>query len=261
MIWVLTRSCSLQVFDVQSYFGGGVIPGVAASPNAIGAAAREREMDGVVLLSNHARYVDPLSGNRILRKVIERAPELYGCLVTHVNRVDSSITVMRDQMAFRKFVGMAVTGVRTDEPVTKMVSDEIINAYRRYGKPLFLFTPNGECVQSALEIAKGFSMLKVVFLGMGGNDWRIAIAAAHSSTNVLLETSGAMDRAKIPAAIEAIGAHRVLFGSGSPKVDAAAVMGLIQDSGLSEDARRKILYENADKLFGLAARNAETETE
>jgi predicted TIM-barrel fold metal-dependent hydrolase len=178
-----------------------------------------------------------------------------------VNRLDSSIAVMRDQMGFRKFLGMAVAGVKSDEPVTKMVSDEIINAYRRYGKPLFLFTPNGECVQSALEIARGFPMLKVVFLGMGGDDWRTAIAAAHASTNVLLETSGAMDRAKLPAAIEAIGAHRILFGSGSPRVDAAAVLGLVHDSALSEDARRKILCENANKLFGLAARNTETESE
>ena len=243
----------MQVFDVQAYFGGGLNPGVASNPNTITSAAKEREIDGVVLLSNHARFVDPLAGNRILRKIIERAPELYGCLVTHINRVDSSVAIMREQMGFRKFIGMAVAGTRIDEPVTKIVADDIINAYRRYGKPLFLFTPHGDAVHAALEIARGYPMLKLVLLGMGGTDWRTAIAAAHTSTNILLETSGAMDRAKLPAAVDAIGAHRVLFGSGSPHVDAAAVLGLIHDSGLSEDARRKILYENADKLFGLAA--------
>src|SRR5205807_138858 len=131
--------------------------------------------------------------------------------------------------------------IRRDEPVTKMVADEIINAYRRYSKPLFLFTPNGECVQAALDIAKSYPMLKVVFLGMGGADWRIGIAAAHAATNVLLETSGSLDRAKLPAAVEAIGSHRILFGSGTPRVDAAAAAGLIEDSDLSDDARQKIL--------------------
>jgi hypothetical protein len=243
----------LRVIDVHSYFGGSIVPGIAAGANSISSGARDREIDAVVLLSNHARNVDPLAGNRILRKVLEQGPNLYGCLVTHINRVDSSVTVMRDLMGNKKYLAMAVADVSPDEPVSKLVADEIVNAYRRYGKPLFLFTPNAKCVISALEIAKGYPMLKVVFLGMGGGEWRNAIAAAHSCTNVYLETSGALDRAKLPAAVEAIGAHRILFGSGSPTIDAAAAMGLIHDSGLSEDAMRKIFGENAEKLFGLTA--------
>jgi predicted TIM-barrel fold metal-dependent hydrolase len=96
-------------------------------------------------------------------------------------------------------------------------------------------------------------MLKVVFLGMGGADWRAAIAAAHACTNVLLETSGVMDRAKIPAALEVLGAHRILFGSDAPHTDAGAAAGLIEDSDLSEEARSRILGENARRLFDLDA--------
>ena len=92
-------------------------------------------------------------------------------------------------------------------------------------------------------------MLKVVFLGMGGPDWRAAIAAAHACTNVMLETSGHLDRAKIPAAEEVIGAHRVLFGSDAPHTDAAAAVGLVEDSDLTDDARARILGDNARRLF------------
>ena len=208
-------------------------------------------------MSNHARFVDPLAGNRILRKVVEQGDGLYGCLITHVNRVDSSVSAMREQMPQRKFVGMAIAPARTGEPVTKILADEIINAYRRYSKPLFLFTPNAESVHEALEIARGYPMLKVIFLGMGGADWRTAIAAAHASTNVLLEIIRSLDRAKLPAAVETLGAHRILFGSSTPRVDAAAAAGLIEDSDLSADSRRRILQDNAQRLFQFGADQAE----
>ncbi len=241
----------MPIFDIHSYFGGSVVPGVANSPVNIMAAMQERGIDAAVLMSAHAGRADPLAGNRILRKMLDQGPNLYGCLVTHVNRVEASVEVMREQMGSRKFVAMAVMGNTPGAPVTKAVADDIVNAYRRYTKPLFLFTPNADCVRTAVEIAKGYPMLKFLFLGMGGPDWRAGIAAAHSATNVLLECSGALDRSKLPAAVDALGSHRILFGSSTPHVDAAAAVGLVHDSPLTDESRRRILYDNARRLFNL----------
>lgn len=241
----------MAIFDAHSYFGGSVVPGTANSPAAILSAMQARGITGAVLLSTHARNVDPLAGNRILRKTLESGPNLYGCLVTHTNRVDASLTVMREQMSFRKFVAMAIVPTRQDEPLRKLAADELLNAYRRYTKPLYIHTYSGAAVESALEIARAYPMVKVVFLGMGGEDWRTGIAAAHAATNVMLECSGPLDRAKLPAAVEVIGAHRILFGSASPHVDAAAALGLVGESDLSEEAQRRILSDNAQRLFAI----------
>ncbi len=241
----------MPVFDTHSYFGGSVIPGVANSAKTIAATMQARGVGGAIVFSAHARYVDPLSGNRLLAKILEQSPILHGCLVTHVNRVDASVAAMRELMASKRFVGMAITGMGEEEPVEKIIADDIINAYRRYGKPLFLYAHNGKMTHAALEIAQAYNMIKVVLFGMGGHDWRTAIAAAHASTNIYLETSGPLDRAKIPAAFETIGAHRIVFGSGAPHVDAAAAMGLVEDSPLTDDVRRRIYYTNAGRLLGL----------
>jgi len=131
------------------------------------------------------------------------------------------------------------------------VADEILNACRRYQKPIFINTPNAACAQIGLQIAKTYNTHKFIFLGMGGVEWRTGIAAAQQSTNIFLETSGPLDRAKIPAAAEAIGAHRLLFGSGSPHMDPAACIGLVQESELSPHAQSNILFENAARLFNL----------
>lgn len=241
----------MPIFDVHTYLGGSAIPGVAHNAAAIAATMQARGVQGAVLLSAHARQVDPLSGNRILKAMTDQSPNLYACLITHINRVATSIEAMRGLMSGRKFVAMAIVGESTGEPVHRSVADEILNAYRRYTKPLFLFTPNGAATRAALEIAQAYPMLKVVFLGMGGQEWREAVIAAHLATNVYLETSGPMDRAKIPAAVETIGANRILFGSSSPHVDVAAAVGLLEDSDINEETRRRIFYDNARRLFEL----------
>lgn len=241
----------MEIFDVHSYFGGALVPNTANSASTIAAAMQARGISSAVVMSAHARQVDPVAGNRILAKVIEQSPSLYACVVTHVNRVEASVFAMREHMQNRRFLGMCVTGMGDDEPVDKIVAEEIINAYRRYGKPLFLYARNAQMTHAGLEIARSYTMLKVVLLGMGGRDWRMAIAAAHASTNIYLETSGPLDRAKIPAAFATIGANRILFGSGSPHVDAAAAMGLLQDTTLTDDVCRHIYRDNAKRLFAL----------
>lgn len=242
----------MTIFDVHTWLGGSVIPGIANNTNAIQYAMKERGIDGAILLAAHARSIDPVSGNRILKAMIDQAPNLYGCLITHVNRVESSIATMRELMPSPKFLGMALVGPNPEEPPSRLLADEIINSYRRFSKPLFLITPSAAHMHVALSIAKDFPMLKIVCLGMGGPDWRTAIAAAHSSTNIYLETSGTLDRSKLPAAIEVTGSHRLLFGSGAPHMDAAAAIGLVEDSDISPEVRKLIFYTNARKLFDLS---------
>jgi uncharacterized protein len=247
----------LSTFDCHSYLGGSVVPGVAVNAASIAAGMAARGIDAAVLLSARACLVDPLAGNRILKAMLEQAPNLYACLVAHTNRVAASTTVMRELMGSRKFVCMALVGANPDEPVHKVAADEILNAYRRYGKPLFLYARNAEAVAAAEEIARGYPMLRVVMIGMGGTHWPAAISAAHACTNILLETSGPLDRAKLPAAVETLGSHRVLFGSGAPHVDAAAATALVADSPLGDEARGRILWHNARRVFGLDDQEAE----
>jgi predicted TIM-barrel fold metal-dependent hydrolase len=241
----------MPIFDSYTWLGGACVPGVASNPVTIAHTLRDRGVSGAVLSSAHAAHLDPVAGNRILKSTIEKERHLYGCLVTHTNRVELSINVMRELMSSHKFVGMMITSSDPEEPLHRVLTDELINAYRRYTRPLFIQTPTSAHISVALSIAKDFPMLKVICLGMGGRDWRTAIAAAHTATNIILETSGVLDRAKLPAAVEVLGHHRIIFGSGSPHLDCAAAIGLMEDCGLSTSVKNAIYYQNARKLFDL----------
>lgn len=240
-------------FDVHTTLEGFVIPGYNQSASQMKQQMQARSIDQFAVMSSRAIDADPLSGNRILSAMIEQEQGVYGILVAHLNRVDASLQAMRELLSRRRFIGVALVQSDMSQPLHPLVADEVLNGVRRFQKPIFLHTPNADCVEVALELSKTYNMHKFVFLGMGGHDWRTAIAAAHQSVNIYLEVSGSLDRAKIPAAIEGIGSHRILFGSGMPILDPTAILGLIDDSGLSSIDQKRILHDNAAKLFQLDA--------
>ena len=242
----------MSIIDCQVYLEGNVLPGVNQNAAQLSGLLQSRGIERAVVLSSRAALVDALTGNRILKATLEQTQGLYGCLVTHTNRVDASVQAVRDLLGNKSFLAVLLTATDPAEPLSPLLADEILNACRRYQKPIFMHAPNAACVEMGLQLAKTYSMHKFVFLGMGGRDWRSGIAAAQQATNIFLETSGSLDRAKIGAAIEALGPNRVIFGSGLPALDPAAALGLIKDSGLSVAEQRRITYDNAARLLNLA---------
>lgn len=242
----------MPIFDTHTYLEGYALPGFNQNAAQVNERMQARSIERAVLISTRAMQADPLTGNRILKAMIDQGTGLFGCLVAHLNRVDASLQAIRDLMGGKRIIGVLLTANQPQQPLHPLVADEVLNACRRYQKPIFLLTPNAACVEVALHLTRTYSMHKFVFLGMGGSDWRTGIAAAQQSVNIFLETSDALDRAKIPAAVEAIGAHRILFGSGTPRIDAAAALGLLADSDLSQGDRKRILHDNAARLFSIA---------
>lgn len=243
----------MPIFDANVVLEGYPLPGYNQNTDQIVETLRARGIESALIHSARASMADPLSGNRILQAMLENHDSLYGCLVAHLNRVDASTQAIRDLLSSKRFIAVMLTSTDPHAPLQPLVADEVLNTCRRYQKPILLPTPTGASVDVALLLAKKYTMHKFVLVGMGGADWRAGIAAAQQSVNIYLETSGAMDRTRIPAALDAIGAHRLLFGSGMPATDPAAALGLLADSDLSEADMRRVLYENANRLFGLDA--------
>lgn len=241
----------MPVFDCQVYIEGGVVHGVNQNAGQARDLLISRGIDSGLAISCRAACVDPLSGNRILGAMLEQTDGLYGAIVMHAQRTDASVQAARELLGRKRFLAAMLTSTTPQEPLPLPLAEELLNGCRRYQKPFLLLTFNAACVYAALELARKYPMHKFVFLGMGGADWQSAIVAGQTASNVLLELSGDMSVAKLPAAVEAVGSHRLLFGSSAPNLDPAAVLGLVDDCGLRPNDRRRILYDNAMKLFGI----------
>jgi predicted TIM-barrel fold metal-dependent hydrolase len=80
--------------------------------------------------------------------------------------------------------------------------------------------------------------------------WFDVVSAMRDVPNLWLETSVMLGEA-VRAVVRAVGADRVLFGSGEPRNRYAAALRTLDRIGLSEPQRDPILRNNAQRLFRL----------
>jgi predicted TIM-barrel fold metal-dependent hydrolase len=202
-----------------------------------------------------AASCDFLSGNRHLQQVVSREQGIYGFVTLNADYPEQSIQSQRAYLSKKEFLG-AVLFQPQDGALTYNDVHEIVNAQRRYTKPLLIHTPNLEAIHGAREIAEHLPQMRIVLLTMGGDNWHAAVDVAKAHVNVNLEVSGSLDSDKIAYAANALSSRRMLFGSGLPHADPYLTMGLIEGTELlSASDRARILRQNAMALFGLEAQD------
>ena len=158
---------------------------------------------------------------------------------------------MRRWLSHSEFVGAVMYG-HAGQPVTADDAREILNAYRRFTKPMAIHTPDADAVNAARVIAAEYPAMKFILLGMGGDSWRAAVGVARRHLNVYLEVSGSLDSDKIAHAVEALTPRKLIFGSGFPLADPQAIRGLVDTAPTVTSADRdRIFFQNAAALFNV----------
>ncbi|MGE0886071.1 MAG: amidohydrolase family protein [Blastocatellales bacterium] len=107
------------------------------------------------------------------------------------------------------------------------------------------------------EVALIFPELKIVagHIGHPWTDEMIGVAWKHE--NVYIDTSAYLPRYYPPQLLHYLktyGQDKVLFGSNFPQLSLEKCVGQVQDLGLSEEVKKKFLYRNALKVFGLTVK-------
>lgn len=227
--------------------------------NGILASMDKYRIDNAILISGHAVACNFREGNAQLLEAIKDNNRLYGYIVVNPNYPEESIEEIRNLGGNRKMVALALFSGAFRPYPTFDDCEEILNAYRRYVKPVLLYVPHAEAVEAAKEIAAKFPTIQFVFGSMGGADWKAALNIGKL-LNVHMETSGSFDVEKIEEAVARIGAHRILFGSDLPISDPASEIALIRASNISKDAMIKIFNQNAVRLFRLQTPAQEEES-
>lgn len=110
-------------------------------------------------------------------------------------------------------------------------------------------------------VARDFPELKII-ISHGGYPWvNEAIIVAQRNRNVYIELSeyefSPMSEAYVQAANTMIG-DKILFASAHPFVDFREAIKTYESLPIKPDVKRKIMYDNAARLLGLAAQPAST---
>ena len=241
----------MPIFDAHAYWMDSPFTHAAATRDALLQAMRRHDIAQVGLISGLAARCDIVAGNRALAQILDPAAGLYGYAVLSADYPEDSFQELRRYLNRADFIGAVMFG-HDGHPVTVDDAREVLNAYRRFTKPMALHVPDAAAVHAARAIAAEFPAMKFLFLGMGGDSWRTAVAVAKKHLNVYLELSGSLDSDKAAHAAEALTPRKVLFGSGFPQADPEAILGLVETAPTVTRADRdRILSLNAQALFNV----------
>jgi len=248
----------MPTFDVHAYHGATPFSSDMATRESILATLRRAGLDGAALISGLAADCDFVAGNRQLREIVSPEDGLFGWVTLNAGYPVESQEEQRRHLNRRGIVGAALFGT-LGRPVTLTEARDILNAQRRYAKPVAISVPDAEAVHAAQLIATEFPAMRFVFLGMGGEDWRVAVAVAKQHLNVYLEVSGSLDTDKIAHASSVVTARKLLYGSGLPHGSPHLTRALVESAPtLTRPDRSRILSENA---VALLRTSVETESE
>ena len=245
----------LNFVDIHCSFGASVATPMWNQPEQIRSTLAQRGIGKAFLASRLARRFDPVEGNEEILDIVtdDGTVDLRGWLVVHPSRTEDLLPQMRKHLISDRFAGAALyEDPVTGDPVTVREAAEIVRVFQRYGKPLLINTPSAKAMHEALRIAQEFPAVKIIASGMGGDEWREAVPLAAKPTNLSVDISGALTAAKIDYALSIYGnVRKLFFASNSPRTDPGAVMAMLFEAKLTDEERAKILFGNAERLFGL----------
>lgn len=153
------------------------------------------------------------------------------------------------------FCGLYLHPLRQGFRLTEAVVDPLIRICIERDRPIYSHTGTpvvAEPFQLA-ELARRFPAARFV-LGHGAytDFWYDVVEAMRQAPNIFLESS-CQAAPIIQEAVDAVGAERVLFGSGFPRSRPAVELRKIDLMTLTAEARTKILHGNAARLWRITA--------
>jgi uncharacterized protein len=246
----------MPVIDVHGHLGTG--PWLTADREALLRAMQRARIDTTVVSSHLAVTSNFAEGNFKLKAALEDAPQLLGYVVVNPAYVEQSIQEMRRYLSAPNFVGAKLHPDASGQPLDSSATREVVNAFRRYSKPLLVHAWGAEQVRALEALAAEAPTVKMIVAHAGGEAFAECLAVATRHLNLLLEPfTGGTELGKVEEAVEKVGAHRVLFGTNFPRLNPGVALGMLADAGLSDTDRALILGGNAAKLFQVGRTNTQ----
>lgn len=230
----------------------GAAPWTTSDEARVQHVVQRARFDLVGVASRRALAGDIAGGNAEVKSLLERVPQARGWVVVNPTYPERSSEEMRRNLASSRWLGAMIHSGLSSEALSSAATREVINAYRRYTRPLLVHIPNGAAVRDLEALAAEFTTLKFIASGAGGDDWQDCMFAAKRYVNIFLEPlSGGSHRGKLETLLQVLGPNRVLFASNFPESNPGAALGVLMDARLSDGEKQNILTNNALRLFGL----------
>ncbi len=248
-----------KTIEMHFYFGSDYFPDKPKSLDEVVRMMEVRCIEKNIMMNYLCLYGDFRIGNTELFKAIQDYKELYGYCYINGHYLEDSKSQMLEFLPEEKCRGIKFhpeySGLRPDDKRILPLFEKLAH---EYDKPALIHSwPYGEHGNPQpyshpsfiVELAKILPKLKIIMGHMGGPSWLETIEIAKPYSNVYLDMQGSYTHFdKVKAAVDALGADRVMFGSGG---SFDTQLGVVYDSEISDDDKKSVLYGTAKRVFGL----------
>ncbi len=242
----------MPIIDCYGQLGPQPYPTQATNPDALERLMTRFGVDMTFVAASEALRGSMRAGNAWLAEQIADRPRFRGYCVVNPLMLEASQQEMRKYLVKEMFVGAIIHEGYIKRPLNSEAMHQLVKSLLRYDSPLLLRITDPREINDLQEIARNFPTQPLVVIHMANEHWPMAISLASKIPSVHLETGGMVaDFDKLAEALEVVGAHRLLFGSGMPLINPVYSLGMIRDSTIPAMEKDRILARNAKKLFNI----------
>lgn len=241
----------MPLIDMQGHFG--VSPQtLACRPAGIEAAtayATQFDIETLCLASTEAA-TDLEGGNARLAEAVKTNARFKGWLELSVHQPHLSQDLARRYLVKTAWVGSRFEQTDDGDAIDSAGGLTVVNALRRYGKPLLVTCHSPATLAAVVRVARQFHTLRFL---LSPQDEALTSDAPPTIKDVLnisfLPSAAWCERDVVAQAVETLGERRVLWSSDWGLLHPAAAMGMLRDSTVGKLQRERIVLRNARELL------------
>ena len=242
----------MPIIDCLGQLGPQPYPTQATNTAALESLMSRFGVDMTFVAATEALRGSMTAGNAWLAEQIADNPRFRGYCVVNPLLLETSQNEMRKYLVKEHFVGAMLHEGYVKRPLNSEPMRALVKSLLRFDRPFMLRISDPREINDLHQVAAEFPTQRFIIQHMADEHWRMALALAAKITNVYLETGGMVaDFDKLAEAVDMVGAHRLLFGSGMPLVNPVYALGMIRDSAIPPTEKERILARNAIKVFAL----------
>ncbi len=249
----------MMIVDAHAHIGRWPAPQRFLTPDEMVSNMRRCGIGYTIISASAAIYYDYREGNREVAEAMQGRPQILGYVTVNLNYPEGSLAELEHYLDGRQpgsqWVGIKVHQQTNRHGFNTPEGMAVAAAAERYHVPILIHTFSSavESPWNVVPVAKAHPHAQIILGHMGGDAWWEGARAGREAPNLYLEfCSTYTDPPKFRAAVDAVGAARVLFGTDTTLFDVAHVLGAVRDAGLTDQECELVMGENARKLFSLA---------
>lgn len=193
---------------------------------------------------------DMVGGNAALLEQLKADARFFGWLTLSIHQPDAATELAKRYLVKRNICGALLPQENDADVLTTQGGREVLNALRRYAKPVLVSVTSPVTLHAALATAREFSALRFLISPQSATLTSIAIPAMKEVLNsVFLPVAAFAERDVVAHAVSTLGERRVAWASDWGRFAPATALGMIRDSALSPPQRERVGLKNARELL------------